>query len=159
MRTRTTDFFVSASITSACNFTLHVKEGTTGIANSFKNSPITLTIRPAATVARETDVKDDYEGTVRIFTFETLDEYGNPTGEESKLRFYLDDDKDGAQPIEAGNTINIDTARTFSGKGTLHVLFEGEEINNGEIISYTGLDTTIIVLIIVFVTIVSLVAR
>jgi len=150
------DFSVAATIISAGNFTLHVKEGTTGIQNSFANSPITLTITHGATEPTETIVDFEDVNENRIFVFKTIDKYGNPTGEENKLRYYFDDDRDGAQPLEPGNKITITTARDFSSEDTLHVLFEGEEINDGIGIVYYGLSPTIFILLLVVVAVASI---
>ena len=47
-RNEADSFFTSATLKTTGTFELHIREGTTGIQTSFQNSPITLTITPAA---------------------------------------------------------------------------------------------------------------
>jgi len=139
------EFFATASITSPRKFELHVKEGTSGIQNSFSNSPIIIIITHAATVPHNTVIESVNDGDNRIFTFTTYDEFLNPTNEEQKLRFYIGVDEESEHSTT--NTVKIKRTRFFSGEETLFVTFEGVEIKRIDI-SLVGIDSSIFVSIV-----------
>jgi len=85
------EFSVSVEIKSVGTFQLHVKEGTTGLQNSFLNSPIEVTITAAATAAKSTIFEKVEDAEFRIFTLTTFDEYNNPTNNIDDIISYNSD--------------------------------------------------------------------
>jgi len=112
------EFSLIATIPSAGTFTLHVEEGTTGIVNSFQNSPLALTITPAATEPTETTVAYEDDANDRIFTITAFDEYGNPTNEDDEIAYYFDGDD---EITVYQKSFSIERSRFFEGFDTLHI--------------------------------------
>jgi len=158
-KTSNDEFRVATTITSMGTFQLHVLEGTSGIQTSFKNSPITITITPTKTEAKETVVDFEDVGDYRIFTLTTHDAYNKPTSHDKDVITYrfIDDD---TEKTSASKTIEIKKSFTFSDTETLLIYVNDVEVGREDIKFEGAVNPTYFgVGVAVFITIVSILIR
>jgi len=130
----TNEYILLSTITSVGNFSLHVKEGSgTMVHNSFKNSPLKLTISAGATSPETTfaDVPSTIpEGATNfLVTFSFLDEYGNPTSSDDiLLSYYWGDDEVERDMLFDKDTSTAKVVKEQEGTSLLYIFLNGETI-------------------------------
>mgnify|MGYP000014430193 FL=1 len=147
----TNEYILLSTITSVGNFSLHVKEGSgTMVHNSFKNSPLKLTISAGDTSASDTTYGIENTGdNSRLVTIQTRDIYSNPTSNtDDSITFFIGED----DPTEINEKqFSIERKRFFRGFATLHILVNGVEINDGIDVNFDGMSPTLFTVILISV--------
>jgi len=120
------------SITTSGTFSLHVKEGSGGmVKNSFKNSPLALTIVSAASSPYHSTAQVPQTLGEGVSTFDfivfTRDEFGNPSFDsaDTTLEYYWADNKETTTKIvDRAATVKKDT----EGTSLLHITLNNDDI-------------------------------
>ena len=124
--------FAEISISTSGTYLLHVKEGTGGmVKNSFKNSPLALTIVSAASSPYHSTAQVPQTLGEGVSTFDfivfTRDEFGNPSFDsaDTTLEYYWADNKETTTKIvDRAATVKKDT----EGTSLLHITLNNDDI-------------------------------